>query len=53
MKFQAPSQQNNRGNSSSNNRNPKERRIFIKINRPYEDILKELVDGKMLTLIEN
>ena len=56
MKLQAPSQQNNRenfkDNSLYNNRNPQERRTFTKIGRPYEDVLKELVDRNILTLIE-
>ena len=53
MKLQASSQQNNRDTSRYNYRNPQERRTFIKIGRPYEDVLKELADGKLLTFIEN
>ena len=57
MKLQASSQQNNRENSKDNSRynyrNPQERRNFTKIGRPYEDVLEELVDGKLLTLIEH
>ena len=52
MKLQASSQQNNRDNSRYNYRNPQERRTFTKIGRPYEDVLEELVDGKLLNLIE-
>ena len=57
MKLQASSQQNirenSRDNSRYNNRNPQERRTFTKIGRSYEDVLEELVDGKLLNLIEN
>ena len=53
MKLQASSQQNNRDNSRYNYRNPQERRTFTIIGRPYEDVLEELVDRKLLTLIEN
>ena len=56
MKLQASSQQNNRDNSRDNSRynyrNPQERRTFTKISRPCEDVLKILVDSKILTLIE-
>ena len=53
MKLQASSQQNNRENSRYNYRNPQERRTFTNISRLYENFLKELVDRKILTLIEN
>ena len=57
MKLQASSQQNNRDNSRDNSRynyrNPQERRTFTNIGRPYEDVLEELVNSKIWTLIEN